>query len=121
MPNLLLVYPFSELMLKKVCSRSRFYVKSIMPNFSSNFFREIGPDGKWYAHTTNGTEKVSFGDFPFFNQDSGITGSTLVWMPHAETSMFAISPEMSSARNQNLKPICYAPELMECKILKKYS
>ena len=121
MPNLLLVYPFSELMLKKVCSRSRFYVKSIMPNFSSNFFREIGPDGKWYAHTTNGTEKVSFGDFPFFNQDSGITGSTLVWMPHAETSMFAISPEMSSARNQNLKPICYAPELMECKILMKFS
>jgi len=41
-------------------------------------------------------------------------------MPHAETSMFAISPEMSSARNQNLKPICYAPELMECKILKKF-
>ena len=118
MPNLLLVYPFSELMLKKVCRLFRFYVKSIFPNF---FFREIGPDGKWYAHTTNGTEKVSFGDFPFFNQDSGITGSTLVWMPHAETSMFAISPEMSSARNQNLKPICYAPELMEGKIIMKYS
>ena len=94
-----------------------FWQSYVCTNFPSKLFREIGSDGKWYSHTTtNGTEKVSFGDFPFFNQDSGITGSTLVWMPHAETSMFAISPEISSARNQNLKPICYSPELMECKI-----
>ena len=114
MPNLPLMYQFFELMLKKVCSN-----QILCEIICTHLLREIGSDGKWYAHTTNGTEKVSFGDFPFFNQDSGITGSTLVWMPHAETSMFAISPEMSSARNQNLKPICYAPELMECKVFMK--
>ena len=40
-------------------------------------------------------------------------------MPHAENSLFAVGPEIASARNQQLRPICYAPELKEGKMIFK--